>query len=142
MNFLITGGSGTPYTAQENITSQRTGGTRVLVGTVNGSRLPWQFRVDMRLDKDIYLKSDGSRNTYINVFLQVLNLLNTVNILNVYPATGVPDDDGYLAAAEWQREINEQTNPESYRTLYALALDRPFYYSSPRQIRIGVLFNF
>jgi hypothetical protein len=142
VNFLVTGGSGTPYTSQENITSQRTGGTRVLVGTINGSRLPWQFRVDMRLDKDIYLKSDGSRNTYINVYLQILNLLNTVNVLQVYPATGVPDDDGYLAAAEWQREINEQTNPESYRMLYAYRLDRPWYYSSPRQIRIGVLFNF
>jgi len=142
VNFLITGGSGTPYTAQENITSQRTGGTRILKGTVNGSRLPWQFRLDMRLDKDIYLKSNNNRNTYINVYLQVLNVLNTVNILNVYPATGVADDDGYLAAAEWQREISEQTNPESYRALYAFALDRPWYYSSPRQIRIGVLFNF
>ena len=143
VNFLITGGSGTPYTAQENITSQRTGGTRILKGTVNGSRLPWQFRVDMRLDKDIYLKSNNSnRNSYINVYLQILNLMNTVNILNVYPATGVPDDDGYLAAAEWQREISEQTDPESYRALYAFALDRPWYYSSPRQIRIGVAFNF
>ncbi len=142
VNFLVTGGSGTPYTAQENITSQRTGGTRVLAGTINGSRLPWQFRVDMRLDKDIYLKPEGNRNAYINVFLQVLNLLNTRNVLGVYPATGVPDDDGYLAAAEWQREISEQTNPESYRLLYALALDTPFNYSSPRQIRIGVMFNF
>lgn len=97
----------------------------------------------MRLDKDIYLKSNNSnRNSYINVYLQVLNLMNTVNILNVYPATGVADDDGYLAAAEWQREISEQTDSESYRTLYAFALDRPWYYSSPRQIRIGVAFNF
>jgi hypothetical protein len=113
-----------------------------LQGTINGSRLPWQFRVDMRLDKDIYLKSDGNRNTYINVFLQILNLLNTQNVLNVYPATGVPDDDGYLAAAEWQREINEQTSPASYRLLYDYALQRPWYYSSPRQIRIGVMFSF
>jgi hypothetical protein len=142
VNFLITGGSGTPYTAQENITSQRNPGTRILDGTINGSRLPWQFRVDMRLDKDIYLTSGSNRNSYINIYLQILNLLNTQNILNVYPATGVPDDDGYLAAAEWQREISEQTNPESYRLLYELALQRPWFYSSPRQIRIGVMFNF
>ena len=143
VNFLITGGSGTPYTAQRNITSQTSGGTRELKGTINGSRLPWQFRVDMRLDKDIYLKPEGGNsNTYLNVYLQVLNLFNTVNVLNVYPATGVPDDDGYLAAAEWQREINETTDPMSYRAQYAMALDRPWYYSSPRQIRIGVLFNF
>ncbi len=143
INFQVTGGSGTPYTAQENITSIRSGGTRVLKGTINGSRLPWQFRVDMRLDKDIYLKPEsGNKNMYLNVYLQILNLLDTKNVLNVYPATGVPDDDGYLAAAEWQREINEQLDPMSYRMYYALALDSPFNYSSPRQIRIGVLFNF
>jgi len=143
VNFMVTGGSGTPYTAQENILGINNAGTNVLDGTINGSRLPWNFRVDMRLDKDIYLKSGGSdKKTYLNVYLQILNLLNTQNVLQVYPATGVPDDDGYLAAAEWQNEIRLQTNEESYRALYALALDRPWYYSSPRQIRIGVLFNF
>ena len=140
---MVTGGSGTPYTAQRNILSQRTGGTRELKGTINGSRLPWQFRVDLRLDKDIYLASEKSdKKTYINVYLQVLNVLNTVNILGVYSATGVPDDDGYLAAAEWQNEINSTTDPQSYRNYYALALDRPWNYSSPRLIRVGVLLNF
>ncbi|MEZ5146564.1 MAG: hypothetical protein R2759_05630 [Bacteroidales bacterium] len=109
VNFQLTGGSGTPYTAQENITSIRSGGTRVLKGTINGSRLPWQFRLDMRMDKDIYFSNEtGKSNMYLNIYLQVLNLLDTKNVLGVYPATGVPDDDGYLAAAEWQREINEQ----------------------------------
>ncbi|MCB2221376.1 MAG: carboxypeptidase-like regulatory domain-containing protein [Bacteroidetes bacterium] len=143
VNFQLTGGSGTPYTAQENITSIRSGGTRVLKGTINGSRLPWQFRLDMRLDKDIYLNQEsGNKNMYLNIYLQVLNVLDTKNVLGVYPATGVPDDDGYLAAAEWQREINEQLDPISYRMYYALRLDNPGNYSSPRQIRIGVLFNF
>jgi hypothetical protein len=143
VNFQLIGGSGTPYTAQENITSITSGGTRILKGTINGSRLPWQFRLDMRLDRDIYLKSSsGSSTKYLNVYLQVLNLLDTKNVLGVYPATGVPDDDGYLAAAEWQRQISEQLDPESYRTLYALALNVPWNYSSPRQIRLGVMFNF
>jgi outer membrane receptor protein involved in Fe transport len=143
VNFQLIGGSGTPYTAQENITSITSGGTRILKGTINGSRLPWQFRLDMRLDRDIYFKSEsGSSAKYLNVYLQVLNVLDTKNVLGVYPATGVPDDDGYLAAAEWQREINEQLDPESYRTLYALALNVPWNLSSPRQIRLGVMFNF
>jgi hypothetical protein len=143
VNFQLIGGSGTPYTAQENITSIRTGGTRILKGTINGSRLPWQFRLDMRVDRDIYLKSaTGTSNTFLNVYLQVLNVLDTKNVLGVYPATGVPDDDGYLAAAEYQREINEQLDPEAYRTLYALALNVPGNFSSPRQIRVGVMLNF
>ncbi|MCD4697124.1 MAG: carboxypeptidase-like regulatory domain-containing protein [Bacteroidales bacterium] len=143
VNFLITGGSGTPYTSQRNITSFRTGGVQELKGTINGSRKPWQFRVDMRLDKEIYFKTNNSESTsYLNIYLQVLNVLNTQNVLRVFSATGVPDDDGYLAAAEWQREISEQTNEDSYRNLYAMRINEPRNYSVPRQIRIGVLFNF
>ncbi|MCF8369865.1 MAG: carboxypeptidase-like regulatory domain-containing protein [Bacteroidales bacterium] len=143
VNFLVTGGSGTPYTAQGNITSFRTGGVQELKGTINGSRKPWQFRVDMRLDKEVYLNGGNSESSsYLNFYLQVLNIFNTQNILNVFSATGVPDDDGYLAAAEWQREISEQTNEASYRNLYALRIDQPWHYSTPRQIRLGVLFNF
>ena len=79
---------------------------------------------------------------YLNVYFQFLNLLNTQNVVNVYPYTGNPDDDGYLSAPEWQREINEQLDPQSYRDLYSIFVDRPWYYSSPRTIRLGVIFNF
>jgi hypothetical protein len=65
-----------------------------------------------------------------------------VNVLSVYPATGVPNDDGYLAAAEWQREIYQQTDPYAYMDQYSIAVDRPWHYSSPRQIRLGLQFNF
>jgi len=140
-NFTITGGSGTPYTAQENILHYNSGGTQVLQGTINGSRLPWQFRVDMRLDKEFH-PSWGNRKTYFDIYLQILNLFNTKNVLGVYAATGNPDDDGYLAAAEWQREINSQVDPQSYRDLYAHRIDVPWHYSTPRQIRLGIQFNF
>ncbi|MBN1338406.1 MAG: carboxypeptidase-like regulatory domain-containing protein [Bacteroidales bacterium] len=144
-NFTLTGGSGIPYTAQENILAFNSGGTRILKGTLNGSRLPWQFKVDMRVDKDIkpnWGKEGKESTAYINVYLQVLNLFNTKNVMGVYPATGNPDDDGYLAAAEWQREINEQVDPLAYRELYAIRIDTPGNYSSPRQIRLGILLNF
>ena len=143
LNVLVTGGSGTPYTAQENILAYNSGGTRVLSGTINGSRLPWQFRVDLRLDRDIKFKSSSSGfSPYLNVYLQMLNVFNTQNVLGVFPATGNPEDDGYLAAAEWQRDINSQVDPESYRDLYAIRINYPWNYSSPRQIRLGVMFNF
>jgi hypothetical protein len=143
VNFTILGGSGTPYTAQENILAFNSAGTQVLKGTINGSRLPWQFRIDMRLDKEFYIgMGEGKDKTYFDVYLQVLNLFDTENVLGVYPATGVPDDDGYLAAAEWQREINSQADPQSYRDLYSLRIISPGNFSSPRQIRIGLQFNF
>jgi outer membrane receptor protein involved in Fe transport len=146
-NVILNGGSGTPYTASRNVTSPISGGTRLLRGTYGGSRMPWQFRVDLRVDKDFHFKAktrkDGSvRKSYMNVYMLFLNLLNTKNVLNVYPYTGNPDDDGYLSAPEWQREINNQLDPESYRDLYTIFVDRPWNYSKPIQIHFGVGFNF
>jgi hypothetical protein len=143
VNFQVNGGSGTPYTAQENILAFNSGGTRILKGTINGSRLPWQFRVDMRLDKEFHPKwGKKDKNYYFDAYLQINNIFDVRNVLAVYAATGNPDDDGYLAAAEWQQDINQQVDPQSYRDLYALRINTPGNYSSPRQIRLGVQFNF
>ncbi|MFO8128758.1 MAG: carboxypeptidase-like regulatory domain-containing protein [Bacteroidales bacterium] len=145
VSLTLNGGSGTPYTRSRNIYSQISGGTRLLKGTYFGSRLPWQFRIDARLDKDIVFnmgKGENKKEAYLNVYLQVNNVLNTKNVLTVYPATGNPDDDGYLAAAEWQREIDEKLDSQSFRDLYSLYVDRPWHYSSPRAIHLGLIFSF
>jgi hypothetical protein len=143
VNFTVTGGSGTPYTAQENILAFNSGGTQVLKGTINGSRLPWQFKVDMRLDKEFYTTwGKGNTKAYFDIYLQIINLFDTENVLGVYAATGNPDDDGYLAAAEWQNDINNQVDPQAYRDLYSIRINTPGNYSSPRQIRLGLQFNF
>lgn len=84
-------------------------------GSYYGSRLPWQFRVDARLDRDFFFKI-GKRESSLNVYLQVLNVLGTENVMGVWSATGNANDDGYLAAAEWQRQIEEQLDPETFRT--------------------------
>nr|HPK05969.1 hypothetical protein [Bacteroidales bacterium] len=70
------------------------------------------------------------------------NLLNSMNIMGVYSATGNPDDDGFLAAAEYQNYINSQLDPQSFRDLYSIRINSPYNYSLPRMIRIGVSFNF
>jgi hypothetical protein len=146
-SLTIIGGSGVPYTASRNVTSPLSGGNNLLKGTYNGSRLPWQFRLDLRVDKDIYFrmgkeKGDNTKMAYVNVYFQFLNILNTQNIVNVYPYTGNPDDDGYLSAPEWQRQINSQIDPNSFRDLYSVYVNNPNNYSSPRQIRFGVILNF
>ncbi|MBO7287604.1 MAG: hypothetical protein J6U85_05160, partial [Bacteroidales bacterium] len=146
-SLTVNGGSGTPYTAASNITSPISPSTNLLDGSMYGSRLPWSFRFDLRIDKDINLKlggkdGEGGRNAYMNVYFQILNLLNSKNIMGVYNATGNPDDDGYLSAPEWQREINTQRDPVAFRDLYQLYVNSPYNYSQPRQIRFGVIFNF
>ena len=146
-SLTVNGGSGIPYTAASNITSPISPSTNLLDGSMYGSRLPWSFRFDLRIDKDINLKlggkdGEGGRNAYMNVYFQILNLLNSKNIMGVYNATGNPDDDGYLSAPEWQREINTQRDPVAFRDLYQLYVNSPYNYSQPRQIRFGVIFNF
>jgi outer membrane receptor protein involved in Fe transport len=148
LNMTLIGGSGTPYTASRNVTSPLSGGTHLLKGTYSGSRLPWQFRIDMRIDKDIYFnlrkpkEGKEGKQGYINIYFQILNVLNTKNVLHVYPYTGNPDDDGYLSAPEWQRQINSQVDPQSFRDLYNVYVNNPGNYSMPRQIRLGLMFNF
>jgi len=144
VSVTFNGGSGTPYTRSENIYPINTPSTNVLKGSYYGSRIPWTFRMDLRADKDIYfkLKKDSDREMYLNIYLSINNVLNSQNIMGVYAYTGNPDDDGYLSAPEWQTDISQQLNEESYRLLYETSVNSPYNYSSPRTIRFGVIFNF
>ena len=68
--------------------------------------------------------------------------MNSKNIIGVYSTTGNPDDDGYLADARYQTIIAQQTNEQSFRDLYQVKLQNPFFYSLPRRVRLGLLLNF
>jgi hypothetical protein len=150
-NLVFRAGSGTPYTRQSNPTPEAQFGVQTrsnLDGTINGSRLPWQIRVDLRVDKNIDLHWGGDANgagqkmANLNIYLQVLNVLNTKNVLNVYRYTGNADDDGYLTDATTQTVINAQNSPQSFRDLYTVKVNDPTYYSIPRRIRLGVMLDF
>ena len=140
INLTFNGSSGTPYTKRSILDN-------VITGQLNGSRLPWQFWMDAQIDKDIMLKlnkgdSKNKRYAYLNVYLQVLNILNSQNIVGVYSTTGNPDDDGYLANPKNQSTINAYADPQSFRDLYSTSVNSPYNYSLPRRIRLGVSFNF
>jgi hypothetical protein len=144
INFTFRGGSGVPYSKSSVVYPSLLSGGAILQGSLNGSRLPWQFSIDARVDRDIALalgEGDKKREIYMNVYVQVLNVLNTKNVMGVYRATGNPDDDGYLAAAEYQTQINDQNDPQAYRDLYGVAVNNPYNYSLPRRIRIGLMIS-
>ena len=148
LNLNLNGGSGIPYSKSSTIVgTQVNTGSYLLDGQINGSRMPWQFRIDARLDKDFEIKTGkkggkSGRPLYMNVYLEVLNILNTKNILNVYRATGNPDDDGYLSANQYQAQINAQTSEAAYRDQYAISVNNPYNYSLPRRIRLGLSIGF
>jgi len=144
-NMTFNGGSGLPYSRQSNVSSALLGGgATVLDGSINGSRLPWQFRMDLRIDRDFYLKrkDEKKRAHYMNVYVLILNVLNTKNVMGVYRYTGNPNDDGFLQAPEYQAQINANVDPMSFRDLYSVSINNPYNYSLPRRIRLGVIFNF
>lgn len=147
-NMVIRAGSGTPYTRQSNVTPEAQFGVQkrqILDGSVNGSRLPWQVRMDLRIDKNIDLSWGSAENKKVanlNIYLQVLNVLNTRNVLNVYRYTGNPDDDGYLYAAQTQNAIAAQNSEQSFRDLYSVKINNPSNYSIPRRIRLGIMLDF
>ncbi len=150
LNVVFRTNSGTPYTKTSRIVNSAviSGATASpIASSLNGNRLPWTTTVDLKLDKNIDLKwgkGEGEERTkaYLNIYLQVLNVLDAKNILGVYSATGNADDDGYLAAAEWQPQIASNIDEESYRDLYKAKVDDPSNYSLPRRFRLGLQLNF
>ncbi len=153
LNLTFRAGSGTPYTRKKNITPEAdfttaANGRFQLDGQINGSRLPWQYRVDLKVDKHFELKTgkkpngEKRRPYSIGVYVQVLNLFDARNIISVYSATGSPTDDGYLSSAAAQNDINNKLSVASYKALYEIADNNQGSYSLPRRIRLGLQLDF
>lgn len=143
INLVINSGSGSPYTKRNKPNNG------VVVGSLNGSRKPWRTSINMRADRDIRIKladkkEDGTKEKYgyLNVYVEISNLLNTMNVINVYSYTGNADDDGFLNFADYQSQISTQNDVEAYRNYYAMYINSPYNYSLPRTIRLGVQFSF
>ena len=144
-NVMFSAGSGTPYSKQSNITQEAASGINdrsTLEGSLNGSRLPWQFRINAKVNKEFEIKWSDKKSSHLNVYVQVQNLLDAKNIMSVYRATGNPNDDGYLTSSAAQNTIDAQNDPESFRYLYSLAVNNPSHYSLPRMWRAGISFQF
>ena len=145
INMIANLGSGTPYTASTiatPITGEISPSTE---GSINGSRLPWQFNMDANIDKNWTItkgEGDDAHSYNVNVYFWIGNLLNTRNINSVYRFTGISEDDGYLAAAQYQPLINSQNDPNAFRNYYGMYVNNPFNLGVPRTIRLGVKFDF
>jgi hypothetical protein len=150
-NVIFRIGSGTPYSRQANITPEGQFGLNInktLQGDINGSNLPWNYRFDLRVDKSVELtwgkddeaKGEKRKHASLNVYLQVLNVLNTQNVIRVYKATGNANDDGYLASSS--STAATQISPESFTDLYNVKINNPGNYTRPRVIRLGIQIDF
>jgi Carboxypeptidase regulatory-like domain/TonB-dependent Receptor Plug Domain len=157
-------GSGTPYNVNlapdASAVMGGINGSTVLGGTPNGSRLPWQFRVDLKFDKDLILgggdrkdkegnlMKDSKGNTVkkheyaINVYVLMLNAFNIKNVLGVYRTSGLPTNDGYLSTGVGQQLVRNQIDSDAFTYLYTLKMTNPNNYSLPRRVRLGIQLSF
>ncbi|MDX9797844.1 MAG: carboxypeptidase regulatory-like domain-containing protein [Bacteroidales bacterium] len=128
--------SGRPYTKYFSNTQ------RSIVGSFNGARLPWVFRVDMNIDKTYNIKV-GKKVTQLNLFARISNVLNIKNVASVFGVTGDPDDNGYLTDPETQTIIANQLDENSFRDYYMMYLNNYEYnYQRPRMVYLGVTYTF
>lgn len=138
LNATFYAGSGTPYTQD----GSAWGGRYQVRGSINGSRLPWNNRTSVRVDKSFIFKQPGKRAHSINVYLYVQNLFDAQNVLGVYSRTGSPSDNGYLVSDYGKQQVSQQVSPESYVAFYNLLMANPDNISLPRRFRLGVSYNF
>jgi outer membrane receptor protein involved in Fe transport len=151
--LVIRYGSGHPY-------------TRVRPPTFGGAANPWNNGVQALLDPrfafpsepvnsattpstltfDLYVgKAFGIGPVEIELYALALNLFNTKTILNVYPATGSADDDGWLSSDNGHSFDADPMYAEFYRTINLknrwayMGVTGNDIYGSPRQIRFGLV---
>ena len=136
-NLLFTFNSGNPYTRCSVTGVQPHDGrydndiSNVPVTAAMAETTPWNFRVDMKLDKRIKVGPSKLR-----LYAEIINLLNLRNVQDVWTTTGLPDDSGFLgtpAGQAYWRALDE-----TGKKLFKMREIDYNYYGQPRQIRLGV----
>jgi hypothetical protein len=121
--------SGIPYTPF----IYNAGGDKPIEDVVNknSNRTDAFKRVDLSFSKYLAFKS-----TKVTLGLNIYNLLNTVNVNDIYPLTGRADDPGsYYYDTELALPVEGGEISDGY-------FDRPWMYSSPQEINFFVRFDF
>jgi len=145
VNLVVNGFSGTPYTKRSRAYPLTDAASSIpLVGQINGARLPWQFRLDMNINK-IFQYTYGpnkQKRGNIDVYLQIQNVLDALNVLNVYAFTGSASDDGWLTSQQGINSLSFQADAQSYADFYNMSMQNPGFFTLPRRTRLGVRFTF
>ena len=133
--------SGTPYTAYAvavpEALSLGTVSRSQIEGNPFGSRMPWNYTVDISISKRLLVKRKP-----LVIQLNALNVLNILNVYNVYAYSSQADNDGYLASAQGQQQIRNELNARSFANYYSLKQNNPGNFGSPRMLTLTVRTSF
>jgi outer membrane receptor protein involved in Fe transport len=124
--------SGVPYTQSVLYAPFEFGTTEIRpTGGVNQAYTPWNFRLDLKLDKTfVYDKISA------NVYIWWINVLGAKNVFNVWRGTGEANNSGYLSTQEGQ-DWAAANGPQAVSLFKAREAD-PSNYGVPGQMRFGI----
>lgn len=135
-NFLFTFTSGRRYTLQEVSSAFFPITAATPYEDINSSTAPWNFEIDFKVDKEVSMFGNGN----LDIYVWVQNLLNTQNVVNVYPATGSASNDGYFTTPAGQSWL--ATYGAEAQKIYNYLVDATGNYGLPRVIRVGAKLAF
>jgi outer membrane receptor protein involved in Fe transport len=152
INVLGSFGSGQRYTPlTASAFSVNDSFTSPVEGGINSETLPATTRLDLRIDRGFDL---GLGNARLKAYLWVQNLLDTENVIAVYRATGLADQDGYLLSPGGISFLNDAPDRDGRAFNYNTYISGPvnigdsqssgggFFYGPPRRVRLGFLLDF
>ncbi len=143
VGLIYTATSGIPYTALLQPLQIGSTDRSPIKGDPFGSRLPWNNNFDIQVSKGWAMKyAKGQKQGLLVGFLIVSNVLNTRNVVGVWPYSGQTDDDGFLSSPRGQQALASQINAASFSALYRIITDNPGFYRAPRFAQLGVRFQF
>ncbi|MBK6564847.1 MAG: carboxypeptidase regulatory-like domain-containing protein [Saprospiraceae bacterium] len=147
VNLIGTIVSGRPFTRQAVAGDVTVGGSGY-VGSINGARLPWNYSIDLRIDKRFKqtINKESGKAIYYNVYFRVQNLLDTRNIIGVYGFSADPDNDGFLTSTFGQDRIEgvlrTGRNVANFEDAYNWRVVNAGNYTLPRRMYVGVILDF
>lgn len=135
-NLLFNFSSGRRYTKNQISSIFFPTNAPVPYETINASTAPWNYQLDLRVNKVFSLMNGVD----LDVYIWVVNLLNTKNIVNIYTATGLPDNDGFFSTVAGKDYVAEKGSDA--KKVYDYIVDDVNNYGTPRIIRLGARLTF
>ncbi|HSD63361.1 MAG TPA: TonB-dependent receptor, partial [Ignavibacteriaceae bacterium] len=119
------------------------GNSRVPTEPLNASTTPWTFQLDMKIDKSFTM---GPLDA--NIYVWVINVLNTQNVVGVFNVSGDAYDDGWLTSPQGSQTVSGiesqygKQYADMYKDMYSALTYDSGHFGPPRQIRLGVRLNY
>ncbi|MBD3403463.1 TonB-dependent receptor [candidate division GN15 bacterium] len=142
LNVVTQFASGLPYTPMQIYDGVTVNAAvqQIPTGGINTARLPWQFSIDLKMERALELGG-----YQLVPYVWVRNLLDKENVVAVYEGTGEANTSGYLQTPEGQTRAastSESTPGDEFVYRYDLGQNNPKNYANPRMILLGLRLSF